>query len=1312
MAVWDKRSEPGGPLVDNGRGSQRLLLVFLIWVGLVCVWATPSAAAVDVQPFSSSKVRLDIRDGDLDLGIFGVHDDDDDYHHRQEDYFDDDDDDETTTTKSTLKTTVKTTTTTLVQAITSIVTTQQPTIVPSISVDAKVVVIPTATSTTPPPPPPTSDPPIPSPTSSPAPIPLPLPKEAPLPKNAPKEASKEPKSSKTSESTTSSSKATKTRATALPIQTTVGGPASATAAQLKAAGLKDLIGGDTNLTFQYGIDSFEPSNALSLYWKVELAQLHCLVIFNATRYWQQQQFTSTPSIWNSWVGLGFGPSMLTADMLMLFANPTTRRLTLTEVTSKRYSDPVPQRSRVIEIDNLLQTVVDQRVMIFEFNRPMRPGDSSHWNIDADEPFRIIWAFSVSPDPRNPGGPSDWHGPENRGVHSLNFLTGENNPVGDGLKSKVIHAVGMSVAWGIFLPLGVWWARYRRHTNNWLLIHITAQSAGSLITIVFVSSVFVALRPDDPRNTPSADKHDQRPHPLAGFFLFAAIVFQFGLGLFNRLRLRFGWFESKEWPGRLIGMVHTYMGRVLLVLGFAQAYLGLDILYPLEDNKVRGRLVWVLYFLSMGVWIALVAGGEATAWWDRRKHRDLRPPPFESAKNSDVKNFKTLNSTTSPKTLFSKRNVKAGIDASSDRIALRRLSSDQNEAQPSTSTIDYAMALSADAIKEQVQLYTWQDIATATEQGKLLVVANGTYIYDISKFIGSHPGGQSIMHSVAGTDITNDFFGQAGVDADKFYKVMGDERSVSRLIQDRLSKKESTTTRESFKHRSVANSATSSNFPMRKSAARGRSMLRSSPPVYGSSGFTEKEWKLIMKSRRTHVHTPSAISRLTTLLVGELVSPGQSGTLARGHDGTMSRKRLVDGSDNLSSDKAVSRKESSASSHSRSSTPWTPAEYRRYALVSSTLVSPQGHSPAVYRLRFTLLYPNAYPSPPDFFPGQVIQLQTRVQSRIETRFYTPIEGNMGGFDIIVKTSATEGLVSSFLTKSKAGERQWKIRGPCGIPIFQPPAPSFIPQHQYLAFSTDAPARTDEAMVYPDNMVFITAGSAMVAALQTIQYLFLPTNIAIEACAQYEPQEPDELAVEPSHKILLHGHSYDGWAEGMNLSTNEAGMFPLGVTYPRCGPLPVITLVTCVHSVDDITDLDMFTGALLAYPGQVRLVWVVSTGSTKSLPHDHTVHEGHLTQDILDHVLRETAQWNFDSKSNNHDSTTDDLVDDFVAYMNDEKIPGSSSPPPPQQPKDQRVVICGPPNFEGSTYELLVEGLCIAHTDVRVMSHEPSVSLESI
>lgn len=58
-------------------------------------------------------------------------------------------------------------------------------------------------------------------------------------------------------------------------------------------------------------------------------------------------------------------------------------------------------------------------------------------------------------------------------------------------------------------------------------------------------------------------------------------------------------------------------------------------------------------------------------------------------------------------------------------------------------------------------FTWKTLGDAIADGAMYVVADGRYVYDISQWVTSHPGGRIILHSVCGTDISNDYFHEAG-----------------------------------------------------------------------------------------------------------------------------------------------------------------------------------------------------------------------------------------------------------------------------------------------------------------------------------------------------------------------------------------------------------------------------------------------------------------------------------------------------------------------------------------------------------------------
>ncbi|KAJ3274931.1 hypothetical protein HDV01_001795 [Terramyces sp. JEL0728] len=136
-------------------------------------------------------------------------------------------------------------------------------------------------------------------------------------------------------------------------------------------------------------------------------------------------------------------------------------------------------------------------------------------------------------------------------------------------------------------------------------------------------------------------------------------------------------------------------------------------------------------------------------------------------------------------------------------------------------------------------YTWESLGNAILEGKLLVVANGKYVIDISKWINSHPGGQIILQTVAGTDISSDYYLESGFDAENFIP--------KKLVPSRKLER------------------TPSQTNMNKSF----DGINLDEEMKASSNFSKKEWKLIQAARKTHVHSKLAIQRLSQLTVGEI-----------------------------------------------------------------------------------------------------------------------------------------------------------------------------------------------------------------------------------------------------------------------------------------------------------------------------------------------------------------------------------------------------------------------------------------------------------
>ncbi|KAJ3054474.1 hypothetical protein HK102_011516, partial [Quaeritorhiza haematococci] len=370
--------------------------------------------------------------------------------------------------------------------------------------------------------------------------------------------------------------------------------------------------------------------------------------------------------------------------------------------------------------------------------------------------------------------------------------------------------------------------------------------------------------------------------------------------------------------------------------------------------------------------------------------------------------------------------------------------------------------------------------------KMYVVANGKYVFDINQWIRSHPGGQLILHSVAGTDITNDYFHEAGYDAAAFVSKKDSKllQAGPRALPSNLN---INTIRSNLNMSTVRTSLSKDNTaaatwvgPIPEEQQQAAAQLANVV-----SSLTEAEWKRVLRARRPHVHTRLAIQKLSTLLVGEIQHP--SGKAAGAYD---------------------------------------PSEYRRYALVESQLVTTASTvlNP-VYKLKFALLYPYDYrtSSPPLFLPGQCIEIQCRIGGSYVSRYYTPVNGGPSGFEVIMKVYPN-GVLTPFLARQKPGERQFKIRGPFGSPFVDPEKP-IVPH-------------ADVSEWCHDRLLFICGGSGLAPALQLLEYLFLPTYVPLFVHDHYKATHGDEITLEPGNWVIVRTHLMDGWAEGVNLSTNQS------------------------------------------------------------------------------------------------------------------------------------------------------------------------------
>jgi hypothetical protein len=393
-------------------------------------------------------------------------------------------------------------------------------------------------------------------------------------------------------------------------------------------------------------------------------------------------------------------------------------------------------------------------------------------------------------------------------------------------------------------------------------------------------------------------------------------------------------------------------------------MGIDILHPLVEP--RTWIPWILYIFLVLFWIIAFGFSE---WIQRTKYQ--RKDPGYAAVPTDVQIAKNL---------------------------------------------------------QTAKKFSWESLNENVKSGRMLVVANGRYVYDISSWVSSHPGGQIILHSVCGTDITNDYFHEAGFDAEEFTpSAMPPSQHQNRNgIERRISRS------EYLQMDSDRKSLDSFIVPP---------SLRSGPST--SNSFSSEDWQAIQRARRTHVHTRLAVEKLSSMVIGELEGSNGIGSTAT-LDASTDREFNIH-------------------------------EYRRFALTRFTQESVKDSTSPFVRLRFCLLYPfdSRENQPKQLLPGQCVEIEVRLAdgSRI-SRYYTPISGDMNAFELLIKIKP-QGKMSQYLFKAQKGERQFKIRGPFGTPLLP----------LYSGISTKN---------FYSTIYCFCGGSGITPFLQLANYLLLPVN----------------------------------------------------------------------------------------------------------------------------------------------------------------------------------------------------------------------------
>ncbi|KAI8835563.1 hypothetical protein BC829DRAFT_493555 [Chytridium lagenaria] len=368
--------------------------------------------------------------------------------------------------------------------------------------------------------------------------------------------------------------------------------------------------------------------------------------------------------------------------------------------------------------------------------------------------------------------------------------------------KQAHGFGMAAIWLIVFPAMIFYSRFFRSTPNWIRVHYTVQSAGVIGVFAFLTVILLNY------------VNWRHPHSIFGIILVSILVLQVSLGILNRLKLVRDGLKYFFMP---IKRAHAIVGIFLVIGSVAQVALGLNILYPWVEP--RGREFWYLYIVIVALWIIAFIGSEIYfAVAVRRKvfgkspHRGSYPPP-------------------APTPFRKKGDIQQGPPPIPGAVLEK---------------LEAAQASKKDGNLLSAKVFTWADIAAEVLTGRILVVANKRYVYDASKWITSHPGGAMVLHAVAGTDVSFDFFRDAGFDATDVMPTKEFDNTSNRALPDVNLAQQPRATRSS----------------------RPLSLPIDMSDTYQHS-LTESDWRLLHRARRRNVHSYAAIQRLASYLVGEI-----------------------------------------------------------------------------------------------------------------------------------------------------------------------------------------------------------------------------------------------------------------------------------------------------------------------------------------------------------------------------------------------------------------------------------------------------------
>ncbi|KAH6568465.1 hypothetical protein BASA62_005453 [Batrachochytrium salamandrivorans] len=210
------------------------------------------------------------------------------------------------------------------------------------------------------------------------------------------------------------------------------------------------------------------------------------------------------------------------------------------------------------------------------------------------------------------------------------------------------------------------------------------------------------------------------------------------------------------------------------------------------------------------------------------------------------------------------------------------------------------------------------------------------------------------------------------------------------------------------------------------------------------------------------------------------------------------------------------------------------------------------------------------------------------------------------------------------------------------------------------------------MYPSGGIVSPFLSRQKLGERQLKTLLLPTLTPISVWQAYESTDPDELTLRVGDWVMARHHYLDGWAEGVNLTTQQEGLFPLPVTVPCPGSALRISIINATQSPFEIFANDIISGAMLAYPQHIQITHCFSRGG---------VSDGQT----MDNIPGEAVQGRISPY----------VINQALQFVQWKPRPHGSS---------QRLVICGSKSFQGDIYDMACSSCGVEYNDVVILSDD--------